>query len=83
MCLLKEEINEMKKEGDIMITMNGNARIGLLVEDISRNGHLILKVFHETRLQVLNKSNNCKGKITRKNTNNENEKSAIDFVVVS
>ena len=83
MCLLKEEINEMKIEGDIMITMDGNARIGLLGEEISRNGHLLLQVFHETGLKVLNNSDKCNGKITRKNTKNENEKSAIDFVVVS
>ena len=83
MSLLKEEINEMKIEGDIMITMDGNARIGLLGEEISRNGHLILQVFHETGLKVLNGSNKCKGEITRKNTKNEDEKSAIDFVVVN
>ena len=81
MSLLKEEINEMKTEGDILITMDGNARIGLLGEETNRNGRLLLNVFHETGLNIINNSNKCKGKITRVNTKNANEKSAIDFVV--
>ena len=35
------------------------------------------------RLSILNKSEKCKGKITRQNTKNANEYSAIDFVVAS
>ena len=37
MMLLNEEISEMKQEGEIMIVMDGNAKIGILGEPISRN----------------------------------------------
>ena len=83
MSLLKEEIEEMKIEGDILIATDGNVKIGLLGEEISRNGRLILEVFEGTGLNLLNNSTKCKGKITRKNTKNACEISAIDFVVAS
>ena len=44
MTLLNEEIEEIQKEGEILLTMDGNAKIGLLGEEISRNGKEILKV---------------------------------------
>ena len=83
MSLLREEITEMQMEGEILITMDANAKIGLLGEEISRNGKLLLNVFQQTGLCVLNNTTICKGKITRKNTKKENEISAIDFVVVN
>ena len=81
MSLLKEEIIEMSNEGDVLLAMDGNARIGLLGEQISRNGKLLLHVFKETGLEIMNESEICEGKVTRKNTKNANEMSAIDFVV--
>ena len=51
MSLLQEKIREMRNEGDIVMAMDGNARIGLLNEEISRNGRLILNVFHEEGLK--------------------------------
>ena len=83
MCLLKEEINEMQNEGEILIIMDANAKIGLLGEEKTRNGRLILDVFQQTGLIILNNTEKCDGKITRKNTRNEHEISAIDFVVVN
>ena len=59
MNLLKEEITEMSKEGEILLTMDGNAKIGLLGEDISRNGNHLLKVFKDMELTVMNKSTKC------------------------
>ena len=83
MASLKEEISEISKEGDVLIAMDGNAKIGLLGEPISRNGKHLLKVFDETGLFVLNKSDLCKGKITRVNTKNASEISAIDLVAAN
>ena len=78
---LSEEIEEYKKEGEIMIFMDGNAKIGLLGEQKSRNGKLLEDVMESHVLNFLNQNDKCKGKITRQNTKNQNEKSAIDFVV--
>ena len=79
--LLMEEIEEQKNEGDILLTMDGNAKIGLLNENISRNGKLLLRLIEETELVLMNRSEKCSGKITRRNTKNHNEFSAIDFVL--
>ena len=83
MTLLTEEIIEMTNDGEILLVMDGNARIGLLNEPISRNGKLLLEVFNSTNIHVLNNTDICSGKITRKNTKNDNEFSAIDFVLAS
>ena len=42
--LLQEEILEMKNDGDILLTMDANAKIGLLGENPSRNGKKLIKV---------------------------------------
>ena len=81
MSLLQEEISEMSNEGDVIIAMDANAKIGLLNEEISRNGRLILEVFQEEDLNIVNGSEKCEGRITRQNTKNAQEISAIDFVV--
>ena len=81
MQLLNEEIEEMEKDGNIVLAMDANAKIGLLGEEISRNGHALLQTFENTDLSVMNNSSKCKGKVTRKNTKNDNEISAIDFIV--
>ena len=41
MQLLTEEIEDMKSEGEILIVMDGNAKLGLLGEEPSRNGRLL------------------------------------------
>ena len=61
--------------------MDGNGKIGILGEDVSRNGKHLLKVFDENELVLLNKSDKCEGQVTRQNTKNIEEFSAIDFVV--
>ena len=83
MQLLNEEIEEMKHEGELLIAMDANAKIGLMNENISRNGHLILETFENTGLIIMNKSSKCDGVITRMNTKNQNEKSAIDFILAT
>ena len=83
MDLLQEEIREKQRDGEVIIAMDGNGKVGLLNEKISRNGEMLLKVFAETHLNLLNKSPKCCGQITRQNTNNKDERSAIDFVLCS
>ena len=83
MQLLKEEILEMQSDGELLLIMDGNAKIGLLNEPISRNGKYLLQVIEETNLLVINKSNKCSGKITRRNTKRSDEYSAIDFVLAT
>ena len=81
--LLNEEINEMKREGEIVLAMDGNAKIGILENTLSRNGKLLNQIFENNSLTLMNKSTKCVGRITRKNTKNPNEISAIDFVVAT
>ena len=83
MVLLEEEITEMQSDGEVLVVMDGNARIGLLGEPVSRNGKFLLRVLKNLNLHVINNSEKCKGKITRVNTKNSSEYSAIDFAVVS
>ena len=68
MTLLQEEITEMKRDGEIYLAMDANAKIGLLNEPISRNGKLRLNVLKSTDLIIMNKSEKCIGSITRQNT---------------
>ena len=79
MQLLSEEIEEYKKDGDVILFMDGNGKLGLMGEAKSRNGKLLYEIFEAQNLVVLNKSNKCTGTITRQCGE---EKSAIDFVVV-
>ena len=83
MTLLEEEITEMRREGEILMTMDGNAKLNLLGEGICRNGILLNEVIKRSNLKLLNESSKCEGKITRKNTTKEKEISAIDFVLAS
>ena len=83
MTMLREEIEERKNDGEIFLAMDANAKIGILGEEISRNGKKILEVFDNTDLTIINTSEKCQGKVTRKNTKDETKISAIDFVVAS
>ena len=83
MMRLSEEIKEIRNEGDFLLTMDANAKIGILGEEISRNGKYLLKTIEENNLTIMNKSSKCKGKITRMNTQKETEFSAIDFVIAT
>ena len=83
MTLLSGEIAEKQNDGEILLVMDGNARIGLLGEPISRNGRSLMHVFDNFNLHMINNTEKCHGKITRVNTKNTNEFSAIDFVLAS
>ena len=80
---LSDEIREKNDEGEVILFMDGNGKIGLLGEELSRNGKLLQDVFGECELEVMNRSGKCKGSITRVNRKNPDERSAIDFLVVS
>ena len=82
MNLRSEEIEEFKREGEIIIMMDGNGKLGLLGEEKSRNGKMLEAVIEENNLLVLNKSDKCIGKVTRQNSSHENEKSAMDSILV-
>ena len=81
--LLSEEIDEKSKDGEIFLAMDANAKIGILGEEISRNGKLLLDVVRKQNLIVMNCTNKCVGNITRQNTNNCDEISAIDFIIAN
>ena len=53
---LSDEIQEKKNQGEIVLFMDGNAKIGLLNEPVSRNGKLLREVFDECGLEVMNES---------------------------
>ena len=44
---LSLEIQENKNKGEVLLFMDGNGKIGLLGEEISRNGKLLFNVFDE------------------------------------
>ena len=83
MMLLNEEITDMKRDGEILLAMDGNAKIGILGEPVSRNGSLLLQVVNDHNMSIINNTSKCKGKVNRVNTKNAAEKSAIDFMVTS
>ena len=83
MDLLSEELLEKKQEGEVIVCMDANAKIGLLGECISRNGKLISEVFHECEMVVINGTEKCDGRITRQNRKKQDEKSAIDLVTAT
>ena len=78
---LTEELIERQSEGDILLAMDGNGKIGLMGEPISRNGSLLMQAFDESEVVIMNGCDKCKGIVTRQNTKKPDERSAIDFVV--
>ena len=80
---LSSDIHGKINEGEVILFMDGNGKIGLLGEEVSRNGSLLLNVFSECNLEIMNQSDVCEGQITRVNRRNTSEKSAIDFVLAT
>ena len=81
--LLSEEIEEKSKDGEIFLAMDANAKIGLLGEIVSRNGKVLLDVIKNHNLTVMNGTSKCNGRITRQNTANGDEFSAIDLILAN
>ena len=80
---LCEEILELGQEGEVVICMDANAKVGLLGEDVSRNGKLIQNVFKECKVEIMNGTAKCDGLITRQNRKRPEERSAIDLVAAT
>ena len=80
---LTEEILELQSTGEILLFMDGNGKLGLIGEEISRNGGFLNDMIDECELVLLNAKDNCIGKITRQNRKKKDEFSAIDFVLAS
>ena len=61
----------------------GNGEHGIPNGDpiITPNGKRLISLTNNFNLKILNKSPKCKGKWTRINTKNENEKSIIDYAL--
>ena len=53
------------------------------IHDISANGRRLLNIVKEFDLDVLNSSQKCTGIFTRVNNKNPDEKSVLDYVIVS
>merc|ERR1739838_1196491 len=45
MLSLSEEIEEFKTEGEVILFMDGNGKMGLLGEEKSRNGKMLEQIF--------------------------------------
>ena len=89
---LEIEIEKATLAGkSIIIEMDANSKVGKDVipgdpsEKASENGKLFLEILDQhSNLHLVNSTNLCKGLITRSRTaNNIEEKSIIDFVIVS
>lgn len=80
---LTEELKTLTCDGEILLAMDGNGKIGLLGEEKSRNGKMLREVFENCEMHVINESEKCCGKITRQVPNKPEQNSAIDFVVTS
>ena len=80
---LCEEILDKKREGEVILFMDANAKIGILNENISRNGRYLLNVVEECDLEIINMSEVCEGSVTRVNRKKPDERSAIDFVMAT
>ena len=63
--------------------MDANAKIGLMREEVSRNGRLMIALLEECEMEVMNERDICQGTITRQNRRKEVEKSAIDLIIAS
>ena len=88
---LKELIERIEHNGEDYILIGDlNAKIGCGKEGIDGNnkeqneaGKALLRLEQATQGVIINKTTKCKGKWTRVNTKNENEKSILDYVMTN
>ena len=64
---LADELAEINNLREVILCMDANAKIGLMGEDISRNGDLMIKALDASEMIVINGTEQCSGKITRQN----------------
>ena len=77
---LTDELAEVNSLGEVILCMDANAKIGLMGEDISRNGDLMIKALEESEMIVINGTDKCSGIITRQNRSRQQERLVIDLV---
>ena len=58
-----EEVLEIKVKGELILCMDGIAKIGLIGEEISRNRKLLSEMIEECGLVLMNNKEICKGTI--------------------
>merc|ERR1712228_795599 len=80
---LSDELMEKSNEGEVILCTDANGKVGLMGEEVSRNGRLILNVFGECGMEIINGGPKCEGMITRQNRKRPEERSAIDFVATT
>ena len=61
--------------------MDANAKIGLMEEEVTRNGRLMMGLLVECEMEVMNKHDTCIGPIIRQNRKKQEEISAIDLII--
>ena len=71
---LSEEILELQRDGEVILCMDANAKTGLMGEEVSRNGKLMMNMFEECELEVVNGGEKCVGVVTRQNRKRPSEK---------
>ena len=78
-------INRFKKEGNIIIMGDLNAKIkvtkGTCQQNASRNGKMLENLLKLTNTTAINTTKKHSGTWTRENRNNPNEKSIIDYII--
>jgi hypothetical protein len=83
---LTTQTNQLKKEGQIIIMGDINAKIKIETDDMkqetSRNGKLLEEFTETTNTHIVNTSKNHKGIWTRTNKQ-ETKKSLIDYIIIS
>ena len=79
-------INQLKKEGNIILMGDFNAKITVMKEDCqqqaSRNGKLLENLLKLTNTTAINTTKKHTGTWTRENRNKADEKSVIDYIIM-
>ena len=89
--LLQDQINSYIMSGKhVLLVGDFNAKVGCGQEgikdgdkNISRNGKMLLEMIGHSSMAIMNTTAVCQGKWTRVNSQNEQEKSILDYVLAS
>ena len=75
------EIKQIRKMGEILLMGDFNAKA--VKQQTSMNGTLLNKMINDLDLVMLNSSNKCEGFYTRINAKIPDEKSVLDYIIVT
>ncbi len=85
---LKTHINRLKQSGDVILAGDFNAKLSIKIDakginqQQSRNGEMLAELLEDTDSEAINaKEQYCEW--TRENRKNPNEKSIIDYIIVT